>query len=631
VLPSDPFTLAALLLAADPSGLGGAVLAGPGGPAAEGWCRFLRDSLPPEGSEPRPWRRVPAGVTADRMSGGVDLAGTLRSGRRVLLPGIPAEADGGVLVLPSAERVRPEVTAVLLEALDRGRLRVERDGISADLPARVALVALDEAVDDEPGTPEALRDRVAFLMTLPPRWRPDGFPDPSWVAEVAARRDAVRVDDEVVAALAELSFRGNLSSLRPLGFALRAARGIAALREADRVEPDDLWLAAALVLAPRGVPLPGRESSAESEGPEPGPPPASGEGAEPPPPPASRPADTPPTGGTTSPATELDPSSPGAPVGLPDRLVQAALALLPDALALAPGRPPRGSTVKGSGRGKGGAEVEAHERGRRVGATPGMPGRGHRLDLPATLRAAAPWQALRRRAAPGDDDEGSLAPPGGARPQLHLTRGDLHVQRRVRTAARRTVFVVDASGSQALRRLAEVKGAVELLLAESYRAREEVALVVFRDREARLLLPATRSLTRVRRLLRGLPGGGGTPLALGLVEALRQVESARREGISPRVVLLTDGRPNVDAAGRGGRPRARADALALAPRFRDVEVHLLDTGLRPEPFLDELASGMGTRAYHLPFADARRIRGALSGSPVPPPAPHPPPGAHTRG
>jgi magnesium chelatase subunit I len=144
------------------------------GPAVEGWCRFLRGSLPP-GS---PWRRVPVGVTPDRLTGGIDLAGTLRTGRRVLQPGIPAEADGGVLILPSAERIHPEVTAVLLEVLDRGRLRVEREGLSADLAARVGVVALDEAREDEPGSPEALRDRVAFLVTLPPRWTPDGSPTP---------------------------------------------------------------------------------------------------------------------------------------------------------------------------------------------------------------------------------------------------------------------------------------------------------------------------------------------------------------------------------------------------------------------------------------------------------------------
>jgi len=630
MLPPDPHTLAALLLAADPEGLGGAVLLGPGGPAVEGWCHFLRGNLP-DGTS---WRRVPVGVTPDRMTGGIDLGATLRSGRRVLLPGIPAEADGGVLVLPSAERIHPEVTATLLEVLDRGRLRVERDGLSADLAARVAVVALDEARDDEPGAPEALRDRVAFLVTLPPRWTPGEMPDPERLAGSSARIRAVEVPDRAVRALAEMSLRGGSPSLRPVAFALRAARGIAALRGASSVEAEDVWLAAALVLAPRGVPLPAPPGELE---PDPGEPEAEADGREEDPAEAVDP--TPPPSGAEPPPPEPPPERveaerveaeqveagaeadrddgaeaeptppPGTGTALPDRLVAAVLALLPDEDAAVIRRRGAGGGVRGTGRGRGGPQVEAHERGRRVGAHPGAPGRGRRLDLTATLRAAAPWQPLRQ----GEGED----------PRLRVTREDLHVQRRVRPSTRRTIFVVDASGSQALRRLGEVKGAVELLLADSYRAREEVCLVVFRDREAKLLLPPTRSLTRVKRLLRGLPGGGGTPLALGLAETLRMADVSLREGVTPRVVLLTDGRPNVDAAGRGGRPRAREDALLVAAALglRGIEIRVLDTGLRPEPFLDELARSMGARARHLPFADARRIRRALAdpppGEPVP--------------
>jgi len=659
MLPSDPHTLAALLLAADPEGLGGAVLLGPGGPAAEGWCRFLRFSRP-AGS---PWRRVPVGVTPDRLTGGIDLAGTLRTGRRVLLPGIPAQASGGVLLLPSAERVQAEVTSVLLEVLDRGRVRVEREGISDDLVARVAVVLLDEATEDEPGTPEALRDRVAFLLTLPPRWNADSLPDPAAVAEARARLPGVEVPEDALRVLADMSLRGGPRSLRPMTFALRAARGIAALREGTTVEPEDLWLAAALVLAPRGVPLPappgrGPEAGDDSdddpaggaeapdttagenpaghdptagEPPAPGrgPDPAAEAGAEPPLEFTRHPGGDPPEAGADDGAGE-PPAESGAHQALPDRLVASILALLPDDEADALSRRRTGSGVGGAGRGSGGTPVEAHERGRRVGAARGAPGRGRRLDLPATLRAAAPWQPLRQREG---TPPGAAAAPGPAAPpapdvlaRLHVTQDDLHVQRRVRPAARRTIFTVDASGSQALRRLGEVKGAVELLLAESYRAREEVCLVIFRDREARLLLPPTRSLTRAKRLLRGLPGGGGTPLALGLAEALRMAEGSMREGVTPRIVLLTDGRPNVDAAGRGGRTRAREDALVVGSALgrRGVEIRVLDTGLRPEPFLDELARRMGARAHHLPFADARRIRRALADPTPAEPAPtHP--------
>src|SRR4029450_5166679 len=105
-----------------------------------------------------------------------------------------------------------------------------------------------------------------------------------------------------------------------------------------------------------------------------------------------------------------------------------------------------------------------------------------------------------------------------------------------------TIFVVDASGSSALNRLAEAKGAVELLLADCYVRRDRVALLAFRGRGADLLLPPTRSLVAAKRGLGGLPGGGGTPLAAGIEAGLALADAVGRKGETPVVILLTDGR-----------------------------------------------------------------------------------------
>ena len=80
------------------------------------------------------------------------------------------------------------------------------------------------------------------------------------------------------------------------------------------------------------------------------------------------------------------------------------------------------------------------------------------------------------------------------------------------------VFVVDASGSMAARdRMAAVGGAALSLLRDAYQRRDKVAVITFRQREARLVLPPTSSAHIAGRRLARFDTGGKTPLAEGLL------------------------------------------------------------------------------------------------------------------
>jgi magnesium chelatase subunit D len=179
-----------------------------------------------------------------------------------------------------------------------------------------------------------------------------------------------------------------------------------------------------------------------------------------------------------------------------------------------------------------------------------------------------------------------------------------------------TIFVVDASGSAALHRLAEAKGAVELLLADCYVRRDQVALIAFRGNAAELLLPPTRSLARAKRSLAGLPGGGGTPLAAGLDAAFALTDLIRRKGQTPTVIVLTDGRANIARDGGQGRPRAEEDAISAARQLRTAGVRtvLVDTSPRPGPLAEQFAKEMGARYLPLPHADAATLSKAVLAS-----------------
>jgi magnesium chelatase subunit D len=248
--------------------------------------------------------------------------------------------------------------------------------------------------------------------------------------------------------------------------------------------------------------------------------------------------------------------------------------------------------------GRTGAERVSLRRGRPIGTTPGVPRDGAHLALLETLRAAAPWQRLR-------------APP--ARGLLSIRRQDFRI-RRFREASESTaIFILDASGSAALHRLGEAKGAVELLLADCYARRDRVAVIAFRGAGAETLLPPTHSLSRAKRALAGLPGGGASPLAAGLDEGARLARLERRAGRTPLLVLLTDGRANLSRDGTRGRDAAEADALAVAKILHAEHLPLLvvDTGPRPQPFAAALAREAGGRCLPLPQARAEALAQAV--------------------
>jgi magnesium chelatase subunit D len=220
-----------------------------------------------------------------------------------------------------------------------------------------------------------------------------------------------------------------------------------------------------------------------------------------------------------------------------------------------------------------------------------------------TLRAAAPWQPLR-----ATELNAASAPM-----RVRVRADDFRIRRFVDKTGSTTIFAVDASGSTALQRLAEAKGAVELLLSDCYLRRARVALIAFRGREAALLLPPTGSLLRAKRALSGLPGGGGTPLAAGIDLARLQAEAVQRRGELPSVVLLTDGRANIALDGQPDRARATEDALvaARAMHAAGIPALLIDTSARPRPQAANVAESMAADYLPLPYVDASRLSGAV--------------------
>ncbi|WP_075217404.1 VWA domain-containing protein [Mongoliimonas terrestris] len=552
--------LAARLAASDPAALGGLLVRGAGG-AADLLVEAFVDGLPAAAAV----RRIPVSVDRDRLDGGLDIGATLASGRPVLARGLLSEAAGGLIVLPAAERIAPAVAARLAAALESGV-----DG------RPIATLAFDDGADEDPAPAGALADRLAFHVSFEglPLRLVDLATAAGSIGSDARPADASSggpvVSDADLQALAEAADRLGVASPRTLLQAVAAARAAARLDDRDTVIGDDLLVAARLVLGPRAVVLA-------------------------PPPPADDATPPPPDRSPDDPAEAGEPPADGP---LADRIVAAATATLPPdvlaALAAAGGRAKTGT-------GRAGAErTTLTGGGRPIASRPGQPRGGSRLDIVETLRAAAPLQRFR------------AAPPPGCR--LAVRTADFRIRRSRRPARTTTVFVVDASGSAALRRLGEAKGAVELILADCYVRRDRVAMIAFRGEGADLVLPPTGSLTAARRRLVDLAGGGGTPLAAAIDAAAALSDRIRRDGETPALVFLTDGQANVARDGTGGRARADADALVAAAvvRAAGVAVLLVDIADRPHPRARQLAAALGATYLPLPRADARAVASVVA-------------------
>lgn len=598
LVAGDAFQAAALLLV-DPAGLGGVLLRAPAGPVRDAWLTLLQALAPPE----MPLPRLPSSASEDRLLGGLDLSATLAAGRPVAQAGLLTQADGGIVVAAMAERMPAVNAAHLCAALDSGVVRLERDGLTQHLPARVAVVALDESQGEDRPPSAALADRLGLWVDLGAlSVRDTVTADSAMVQDVAQARlrlPEVNVPDDIVQALCAATLALGVDSPRAAWAAVRCARAAAALRGEGVADADDAALAARLVMAPRATRQPVAEAPAEQDD-APQEPPNAAPDPEPPEPPDGSGSPQPPEEADPLAETDLNPQNAQA---LEDRLIEAAAAAIPAGLLarLVSAERVRGRASDG---GRAGAAAASAVHGRPVGSRRGVPRAGARLHLIDTLRAAAPWQRLRRAQAPLG------APPILVRPDdFHLRR---HEQKRTTT----TIFALDASGSSALYRLAEAKGAIELLLAECYVRRDQVAVLAFRGVAAELILPPTRSLVRAKRGLAALPGGGGTPLAAGLDAAAALAARVRRAGATPVVVLLTDGRANVGRDGLGGRARAQDEALAAARALRAQggSVILIDTSVRPEPAARTLALAAGARYLALPQADAAALSRAVQGA-----------------
>lgn len=589
IVGHDQLRLALLLCAVRPE-IGGALIRGEKGTAKSTAVRGLATLLSAATGSDSGLVEMPLGATEDRVIGSLDLQRVLRDGEHAFSPGLLARAHGGVLYVDEVNLLHDHLVDVLLDAAAMGRVHIERDGISHSHEARFVLIGtmnpeegelrpqlLDRfgltvdvhASRDVDVRVQVIRQRMAYEAD------PEGFAeryadaDAELARRIAAARvlvDDVVLPDNELRRIAVLCAAFDVDGMRADLVVARTAAAHAAWRGARAVEEQDIRVAAELALPHRRrrdpFDDPGIDRDQLDE--------ALAQAASDPDP------DPDPTGGGQSVQTE--------PEALQQNSGDDSAARPPKTR---PSAPPsktfrtRALRVPGVGEGAPGRRSRARNAGGSVIAATDADDAscgGHGLHLFATLLSAAE-RAGAGPLRPGPDDVRRAVREG--------REGNL------------VIFVVDASGSMAARdRMAAVSGATLSLLRDAYQRRDKVAVITFRQHEARLLLPPTSSAHIAGRRLARFDTGGKTPLAEGLLAARELIvrEKTRDRARRALVVVLTDGRATAgpDPLGRSRSAAARLVAEGAAAVVVDCETSYVRLGLAAQ-----LARQLGAPAVRL--------------------------------
>lgn len=525
--------LALILNAIDPR-CGGVLFVGERGSGKSTLARLFREILP----EDMPFMELPLNVTEGALLGGIDVEITIKAGEKIFQKGILGRADGGIIYVDDINFLSPEIAALMLEVQGRGENVVEREGFAFKEPSRFVLIAsmnpegegLSAHFLDRFGMGvsfETVKDFKA-KMDIVKKSVPEIFGEKNLNTSHHHLKEKIRTSREFLGCIvvspemedymAELCLKNHISGHRGDLFLFYASRAYAAFCGEKEIKREHVETVSPLVFAPRqreikeGMenrrhPDEKTESKDEDE--------KEHDGGQ-----KEKPLDQ----------DQAESSAPESSVNSNDKTVESGSR----EEVFQPGRPFRirrlaflKDRIKRAASGRR-TKTHAKDRGGRY-VKSSMNGKDD-IALDATIRAAAPFQKIRRN-----------------KEMILIQEEDLRFKKRERRTGHLVIFVVDGSGSMGARkRMIETKGAIQSLLTDCYQKKDKVSLIVFRKDAAETVLPPTSSITLAMERLKDIPVGGKTPLAAGLFEAYKLIRRTSLKSPETRfiLVLITDGRAN---------------------------------------------------------------------------------------
>lgn len=546
---------------------------------------------------------LPVGATEDRLVGTIDIEKAIKTGEKHFDPGILAQANRNILYIDEVNLLDDHLVDVLLDAAAMGVNFVEREGVSFSHPSQFVLIGTMNPEEGE--LRPQLLDRFALSVEV------KGIPYKEARAEIVRRRIAFESDPaSFIAAQIENQekMRQKITSATALlpkvelspdlldlitqictDFAVDGHRAdivmyktactIAAYNGRTEVTEEDIKEAAELVLPHRRRRQPFEEPKMEQQQVN-----ESIQKWNQDKQPKQQENDN--TPHSDEPEKQEEPAQEQTfQADKPYNVKPLSSCILDKVERKGSGR--RSKTLTDSRRGHYVASIIPK-------------GKVADLAFDATLRAAAPFQKRRKEANSSQQNA------------LLIENCDLREKVRETKTGNLIMFVVDASGSMAAEeRMSATKGAVLSLLLDAYQRRDRVGMVVFRKNSAELVLPPTNSVELAQRHLAKLSTGGRTPLAHGLKLGLDAVEFSLRTDDIPLLVLVSDGRANVNLY--GGDPVEEAKRIARDIACRGIQSIAIDTerGFITFGLVKQISEAMGSKYLRLDQLRAAPIASAV--------------------
>ena len=215
------------------------------------------------------------------------------------------------------------------------------------------------------------------------------------------------------------------------------------------------------------------------------------------------------------------------------------------------------------------------------------------LAVDATIRTAAPYQSSRRKQYGKDN--------------IIIMPSDLRKKVREKHTSCLFFFMIDNSGSLIIRaRMRAVKAAIMSMLSDHYMRKDSVAIMTFNEEFVGMLLPPTRSVGSVKKIVDDIPVGKRTPLSEALVFMHQYIGQYLRKRPSDAafVILMTDAGANI-AMTEGNDPVQEAIDIASHLRIERMECALVDTKVSKDANKDAIDLSYALEAPYYKLEDLR--------------------------